>query len=342
MTDRLFAYLMDELSPAERAEVERLLADNPRWQSELERLRHCLEDPACEDVAAEELSQAMPSRDLVIRTCCLVEESGDDLQLALPDQSCPPSSGGWSAADLLVGAGVLCVLASLVLPAVQQHREQARQEACRDNLRFVGTALADFAERHRHLPHIQPWQNAGRFAVILADRGGIDRDVLAARLICPASQLADRVASGCIKWTIPQRSQLATLQGRELLEALKLMSGSYAFSGGYFDERHNYHPVSFTARGYTPMLGDAHSFATTGFRSANHGGCGQNILFQDLSTRHYQECVAPAAPCENRAVTIDNFYFNRNGQHAAGLDATDAVLLRSEYGPNGSTFRLAQ
>lgn len=54
--------------------------------------------------------------------------------------------------ELLVALGMIGLLISLLLPAVQQSRETARQTSCRSNLRQIGIALPAFETTHRRFP----------------------------------------------------------------------------------------------------------------------------------------------------------------------------------------------
>jgi hypothetical protein len=104
------------------------------------------------------------------------------------------------------------------------------------------------------------------------------------------------------------------------------MSGSLAYQFGYVDERGNYLPMPFVKRSNVPMLADAPSSSVEGFQSANHGECGQNVLNQDLSCQYLSLCVSTEG---------DHVFLNEDGQHAAGLNARDNVLGRSEAFPAG-------
>jgi len=340
MRDELVAYLLNDADPEQRKRIEHHLAHDPTWQHEFERLRNCLEA-----YESDPQGTPCPPEDLVHRTCSFVQRavregaccsSGTVLPASLSEsrERCT-SHRRWSLVDLTVGCAILLAFGMLLFPALRESRDAARRAKCQDNLREIGSALVEYANQNRRgLPHVGYHENAGMFVIELADSGVISCEDLAELLVCPNTQLAEDVHSGKVLMRVPTREELAQATPEALRVLQKHMSGSFAYQFGYIDAEGKYRRLEFVGRGDAPMLADAPSFSVAGFQSANHGGCGQNVLYQDLSSRYLSSCVA-----ENRG---DHLFLNDQGHHAAGRSDHDAVLGRSEASPAGQLLPISQ
>ena len=60
---------------------------------------------------------------------------------------------GFTIVELLIVIGVIAILLSLLLPAVQRAREAARRTQCLSNIRQLALALHNYHDAHRVLPY---------------------------------------------------------------------------------------------------------------------------------------------------------------------------------------------
>jgi hypothetical protein len=327
MTDELVAYLLDDLCPQRRAEVERRLESDAEWQREFDRLKECFAECGDPCKCVDE-----PPRDLVTRTCCMVEKverrpssAGGVAMTAAAVAGSRASS--WSFTDMAVAGGVVLTLGMLMAPSLRESRDAARRLACQDNLRVLGSGLYDYQEKHGHwLPPIGPRQSVSLFAVALADHVGMDRAELTWRLVCPDSIEADQIASGERVPRIPAYAEFANASPEQLVRLNEQLPVSYAYRAGYEDERGGYHQPKYTGAADELMMSDAPAISSTGVRSQNHVG-GQNVLTQQVGVDFRTNCQL--------ASRLDNIFLNARGEHAAGCDKDDVVLMRGNSTPDG-------
>lgn len=338
MREDLLGYLLDALDDDERLRVEEALSGDRQLRHELKSLRERLAFLGT-DADVDE-----PPAGLVGRTCAVVE-AYKERQLVSPasaarTQAAAPSRGRlserpergsgtrrWSLADAVVAAGIVLALAALFFPAIANSRFQSRIASCQHNLQCVGQTLNDFSENsHGLFPQIPVDGNraaAGLYAPILVDNHYLtETDVL----VCPGSRLANHLS----QWRVPTLKELDQARGRQLVDLHRTMGGSYGYTLGY-RENDRYQTPRNEGRAYFALMSDAPSLHLLGRQSDNHGGYGQNVLFEDNHVEFVVDGVA-----------YDRLFVNRDGYAEAGLDKSDSVIGHSAAPPFVYPIKLAQ
>ncbi|MCA9039524.1 MAG: DUF1559 domain-containing protein [Planctomycetaceae bacterium] len=87
---------------------------------------------------------------------------------------------GFSLVELLIVIAIITILLALLIPAVQQARNNARGIQCKNNLRQIGIALNSYHELYNVYPPASIWArppgetlDGGRWAVGILDRVGL-------------------------------------------------------------------------------------------------------------------------------------------------------------------------
>lgn len=358
MTDDLIAYLMDDLSPERRAEVDAKLATDVVWRWELQRLRECMAANGDIESCAES-SPALPDAleashvdgspvdveppvDLVKKTCCFVEDSASGKfkvekkrcgkqKAAFSAETCHSGGRSWSLADVSVGAGVLLILAALIMPAIQNSQAASRRGTCDFNLRGLGMASGRYAELNNGLlPEVSPGQPAVYFLTRLVE-GGVLTEAEALEVgACPDSDEARQRSEEKLKLHVPTSNEFSLATGEELLRLIAKPRMSYAVPVGNFDENGQHHPSKFTANNERPMIADAPVIGPMGVRPASHGGCTQNVLSEAGCVKPYSVCVLSGEDARVRDIHLNN-----QGIPAAGNSPDDLFLAPPSYGPDG-------
>ena len=342
MTDDLIAYLMDDLSPERRAEVDAKLQSDVVWRWELDRLRECM--AASDDVAPFSESPAAASEpvesshvdleppvDLVKKTCCFVEDSASGKyqvqkkpckkKTAFSAAACESRGRSWSLADVTVGAGVLLILAALIMPAVQQSRDTARENFCANNMKAIFAGFEHSPNRRGNLlPTLAASEpNAMRF-VDLIDSGIITPAEAAQIVTCPNSPQAQRKSQAGVVVRFPNREELKSLSAPELAKVIDQMFISYAMQLGYRDAAGEYQQPTLNGDYDEPLVSDAPAVTMAGLQAVNHG-CRQNVLKKSGSVNPMSASVLGGAD-----ESLKQLHLNDIGELAAGCDENDIVL----------------
>jgi len=336
MHEQLLGYLLGSLDPSEHEEVAQRLRRDPRLHEELERLevlvarlktmRHNRAAPpdlaqrVCDHVEAHDRqcgSRQRGSRQRGSRQCGSAS--------AEKRAWSAPQTIRWTVTDALVAAGLLVVGAALLLPVIAKSRYLAQLAACQNNLRQLGTALHEYSELHGgQFPQV-PAQGklavAGMYAPILKEHELIPESRI---VLCPGSSLAHDLADSGEPFEVYSCRELESANGRRCERLRNSLGGSYAYTIGFVSDG-VYHSTRNQGRGHFPILADAPAAIAAAMQSPNHGGRGQNVLFEDMHVRFVRGCTAE--DCD------DHIFLNRNGVVEAGLDVDDAVLAPSGVSP---------
>jgi hypothetical protein len=345
--ENLLGYLLDALEPEEAEQVHQALQQTPRLNAELESLaahlaelefdrdlhhpppglaaNTCrwlavqLDDESTGDAVADAFDPPSAHASQVMHQPAGTDESSQPRPRLAPVSSREGEAfRNWSFADFFVAGGIALAAAFLFLPALAHSRFDAQRQACQNNLRQLGFALASYAEVNSgSFPRIPTEGNrafAGIFVPLLKD-GGFLAD--STNLSCPASDVVSRHP----QWSIPKLTDIDTAQGESWAELKSSASGGFGYNVGWI-QGDQYRGVVNRQRPFFAIASDAPSQLETDQQSDNHGRRGQNVLYEDGHYRFLQRCSG--SEC------VDDLFRNRAGRVAPGLDENDTVIVRGE------------
>jgi hypothetical protein len=328
MREDLLGYLLNALDDQQRERVEEALRKDPELQRQLEALKDEL------DSIDSNIPEFEPPIDLADRTCDLIDESGPRCFESQPEPSSARrywstsdwrelagSPRNWSLADAIVTAGILVAVSMLFFPAIANSRFQSQLAGCQHNLIQVGQALTDYSEKKGgyfpSIPHRGNRAVAGIYAPLLMEEGYVQDPSL---FVCPSSRLALQRAD----WNVPTLAAVDAASGIELLRLQRAMGGSYGYSLGYVRDG-SYGPLRNDGRSHFALMSDTPSLHLAGHQSSNHGGLGQNVLFEDSRIQFISTYLNDRY--------FDVIFLNEQGYAAPGIDRNDSVIGQSFTNP---------
>ncbi len=322
--DTLFRYVFDDLGVDELAAFEARLRDEPDLAKRLEEFRQCL--AAQEAQVEDSIAPVEMPRKLADRTARTIGSSS-------PHEISECVGRKRFSLVETAAVGVCALLIGMVaLPAIQSARESSRRLQCTDNLRAIYTdGFSHYAdENERRFPSIAADENAGMFAVKLADRGYLTRETLQKTLLCPSSDLAHQVGNNRAAIIVPTRQQLGIANAYVFDRLIRFMAGSYAYRFGHLNEDgayiHTDAPCEMSCRAAL-MADTPHRDGEGAVVSRNHSECGQNVLFKDGHVDFVSGCWSPGQ---------DHLFLNDAHEVAAGRRPQDAVLAPSQATPGAT------
>ena len=346
--EQLLGYLLGALEDNEQAQIEKFLDGDADLRRELATLNRSL---APLDAARREFS---PPAGLASRTCAFVAQAatatkavedaeGQSLlesavtaavraepakhaaMMKPVDSPCGSASGvRWQ--DSLVAAGIMVAACGLLFPAILDSREHARIMQCQNNLHEIGTSLASYSDNNNgYFPKVPSKGNlaaAGIYAPRLLKNGYLPN---VRQVVCPGSDLADDN-----DFTVPTIDELQSTTDPAELAAMKgRMGGDYGYTLGHIKDG-RYQNTKNLHRERFALMADSPSHVLPSLQSRNHGGNGQNVLYED----GHVEFLPTTKPLD----LPDDVFTNDEGRVAAGLHPNDSVIGSSPSTPIGSAF----
>ncbi len=311
MREHLIGYLLGALEPSEHAAVEAHLERDAELRMDL-RLLGCALHPLAVDKEPHQ-----PPRGLAARTCRAVMDRAQVIPLS--ERLAAPSRWQWQ--DLTVAAGVLVAASLLFAPAVNQSRFRAQVAGCQNHLRRLGQAMMQYSDAHGgyfpYVPKSGSLAAAGLYGPIMVHGGFLPESQ---SLLCPGK--TDSGASR--KLQVPTVLQIRIASPQQRRKLARRMGGDYGYTFGY-TLNGKYFGTRNLGRQDFALLSDAPSGHLPGYQSDNHGGSGQNVLFEDGRVRFLKSCTS----CD----LDDNFFTNGRGVVGAGIHHNDSAIGASASPP---------
>jgi hypothetical protein len=308
MKEDILGYLLDALEPHEQDAIEKRIEQDPAFREEVEASRR-LTFPLARDDHIE------PPPGLAARTLAFTRTT----IFAAAANDWAEARSRMRPIDFAVAAGILCVAAMLVFPAIATIRGDQARVLCAEQLRNLGVALAMYAEQESdRFPYVDatgPMNNAGIFAVLLKSRELITDG---RALVCPSANSAVAL--------IPEVSEYLEerMDPSRVANLRRNMAGSYGYVLGYqqdgthrgFTFRNDSRPVMSDR---PPRLEELLHF----MNSPNHQDRGQNVLYADGNVRWLP----------SRIFGRDDLFLNQKCEVGAGIGLSDIVIGVSESTP---------
>ncbi len=307
LREHLVGYLLNAVEADEHKVIEKQLARDGGLRQDVQLLQRSLE-PLAVDQGHHDAPVGLAQR------CCQYVYSRTEI---MPVALSPAGTIGgtvnrrrWSWLDLSVAGAIAVAVAVLLVPAIYQSSAHARLLACQNNLKDIGYATASYSDRNGgYYPIAEPGDPAGSWAPQLVGDGYLtnaDRS-----LICPSSKLADDR-----QFRVLKPAELKELKNRlspaEFAAVLDKLSGSYGETLGYTtDDGKTYQRQRMQHRHGFVIASDLPGEHAA--NSPNHGGRGQNVVFEDGSVAHLPSAVTAGG---------DNIFLNDMGQVAPAQTKT--------------------
>ena len=313
----LVGFVMGALDEDESAQIEQAIETDEDLQQQLKLIRDALSP-------LESYRYCEPPAGLSDSTLDYVFEQVDShkvrpaslnaLSPLVSAERISGASASWRKTDVLVLSVVLFCMAMLLSPAIYNSRFVAGKLACQDNLQHLYRGMHNYSLTNNGIYPAIPTSKvsiSGIQAPILYEQ----RDVEEARFFCPTAPETQ-------VWREQGIPAVQTVVDAtpDALDDLAHMGGTYGYNIGH-QEGGQLQPVRHQGRPYYALIADRPTGDSVSRRSLNHGGKGQNVLFEDGHVAFLRE---------TKERTLGDLYFvSDRGRVEPGMHNNDAVIMES-------------
>lgn len=320
MNEDIIGYVMGALDAQEHQRIEDLMRSNTDLQSQVDLIRRSLQP-------LESYRHCEPPSDLHNQTLAYVFDQvdahkiGSTTPIAQPaftsKQLVTGSRRSWRPMDIFVTGIVAASLLMLLSPALFNSRFAAELRQCQSNLQNLYAGFSQYSITHEGefptVPNNSVFATSGAYAPILLEQGYVTDE---GNFFCPA-------AIESIAWRkegIPTKHTVANANLEDLAALQQRMGGTYGYSVGYQAEGrlqaiHNQQRPNFALIADRPSGQSIHRY------SMNHGGLGQNILFENGHVAFVRGTQS--------AGLGDHYYVSDRGIVEPGVHRDDSVIMES-------------
>ncbi len=320
MDDNLVGYLLHALDPEMQRHTERYLERRPEARQRLERLRRSLEPLALDSTPVE------PPKDLVVRALAHVAEyCCRDLPPAPPQpyaRTLALPRFSIRRMDVLVAACLLLLVGGIGTSWLYYLHFLHGRSTCEQDLHEMYVGLDAYRMQKGAFPDVNkiakpPKNVAGLVVPMLVSEGYLAKDFA---IHCPGEQ--------ALGFPVDFKTALA-MDVEDFNYHAPTFTPCYGYSLGYKDSSGNVHGPSAAAGDVSSsilmLMADTPPPESSLANSPNHGGFGQNVLFQDGSCRFVRD--------RNAGIGGDDMYLNKDNKRKAGTDPLDPVIGDSASQP---------
>jgi hypothetical protein len=313
--EQLLGYLLDACDSDERTLIEQRLQEDETLRRDLGVMGRAF------DLLAPDRVHHEPPTGLADRCCQHVFERVAVMPAALSPVGV--SAGvlprRWSWLDISVAGAIAAAVLILIVPAVYQSRVQALKFACQNNLKDIGMALTNYSNRHGGLlPMAEPkgrLAHNGSWASRVVEEGDLPAD---GKALCPIAGLDSQS-----KLRIPSTAELDQMTPEQYSHFLRQLKDAYGYTLPYRDGNQikghrNLHRSNFAIVSDRPGPGPSNS--------RNHGGDGQNVLFEGGNYRYMVD--------QQLGKEDDDIFRNSDGEVAPGRHLNDSVIVGGDVRAN--------